>query len=156
MKAREKNSFIVTACTIAGVIFVLVIVPNFFTALAGQISPYQVFYEYHFRKLPFNAGQWKSVRRYEGNYLLRRRMLDDLRQRLQILGMKRSELEKLLGKSDQLHHPGEDCGFQNGYWIGPGHYFVDLIFQDSMGFHTEWFCIKFKDGLVIETKIFRE
>lgn len=156
MHAREKQSFIVTACTIAGVIFFLVFLPNFFTVMSGQISPYQVLYEYHFRKLLFNSEQWKSVKRFEGDYLLRMRMLDSLTQRHQVIGMKRNELENLLGKSDPGNNPGEFYKFQNGYWIGPGHDFIDLIFQDAMGFHSRWFCIKFKNNVVTETGIFIE
>jgi hypothetical protein len=72
------SSGIIAAGAIA-ISMLLVIVPALFAMASNSISPYQVAYEYNFRKLPFNTEKWKSVRRFEGDYLLRLRMFDSLK-----------------------------------------------------------------------------
>lgn len=90
----------------------------------------------------FDSNAWKSV---TGNDASKLAMVDDLLARYQLVGMKRAEIDDLLGvPPDTPYFADSDYV----YWLGPERGFISI--------DSEWLCIDFKDDVVVDAKLMRD
>lgn len=91
----------------------------------------------------FNSTAWKSTLNAEvTNQPIRQKMVDDLLSRYRLVGMKKKEIDHLLGKPPAT---GYFKDFDYVYWLGPERSFISI--------DSEWLCIKFKNNVASEATL---
>lgn len=86
----------------------------------------------------FDSTQWKL--HLNDRDLIKQKMVGDLFDDYQLVGMTRTRIDQLLGVPPKTKY------FQNYdyvYWLGPE--------RNAFGIDSEWLGIKFKNGVVVKT-----
>jgi len=91
----------------------------------------------YFNRIEFDSEKWKNWQETENEPSLRWNMISDLRSDYDLIGMKISEVEKLLGKADN-----ENRKFISYYLGMSGH-----------GIDTGTLFLKIENDIVIEIKV---
>lgn len=72
-------------------------------------------------------------------------MVDDLLARYELVGMTRDKVDELLGVPPETAY---FTGFDYVYWLGPERGFISI--------DSEWLCIDFEDGVVVDARLMRD
>lgn len=95
----------------------------------------------------FNSKVWKDAPlKDSSDSYVRQKMVDDLLLRYKLVGMKRTELEQLLGQPDNSGYVENYNSYS--YILGPE--------RGIFGIDYEYLSIKFKGGKVIAAEIFTD
>lgn len=90
----------------------------------------------------FDAVQWKNEKLVNSRDPIRIRMVDDLLNKNELIGMSKSGVNDLLGIPPKT---GYFSNYDYVYWLGPERGFMSI--------DSEWLVIKFENNKVVEVKI---
>lgn len=97
----------------------------------------------HSSRIPFDSAVWKADENLNSG--IRVKMVDNLLKTRQVVGSRKAEIDSLLGVPQST---GYFKDFEYVYWLGPERGFFSI--------DSEWLCLNFRDGLVIEAEIRRD
>jgi hypothetical protein len=95
-------------------------------------------------RIPFDATTWRSENTEQPRGL-RVRMVDDLLRRHPLLGMRRADVDALLGVPPKTSYFAD---YEYVYWLGPERGFMSI--------DSEWLALRFRDDRVVEARIVRD
>lgn len=93
-------------------------------------------------RIRFNSDAWKSVAAGDPGKLV---MVDDSLEQHELVGMKRSAIDALLGTPPQTSYFSD---FDYVYWLGPERGFMSI--------DSEWLCIAFDNDVVVKAALTRD
>jgi hypothetical protein len=109
-------------------------------AFLGVIFGSAVVEDYASRR-SFDSGEWKAENR-RGADGIRVQMVDDLLRRHDLVGMRRAQLEELLGVPPPTDYFSE---YDYVYWLGPE--------RGAFSIDSEWLVVKCRQDLVVSAEV---
>jgi hypothetical protein len=88
----------------------------------------------------FDSGAWKKAANTDDP--IRIKMVDDLMQTHQLVGMSRPQIDAMLGVPDKTSY---FSAYDYVYWLGPERGFISI--------DSEWLGVRFKNQIVVEAKL---
>lgn len=134
-KLIKPARIILTTISVLGLIYLI------FIAVCCSI----LFFNIDGPQCDFNSERWKDDTTQCPNDAIRVCMINDLLHRYKLVGMTRTELEKLLGKPPPTNYFRD---YEYVYWLGPE--------RSYMSIDSEWLCINFKNDKVSDARILRD
>lgn len=93
----------------------------------------------------FQPMLWKTAIQTDTDNPIKIRMVDDLLRRFKLIGMTQKQIDELLGKPPHTEYFSE---YDYVYWLGPE--------RSLFSIDSEWLCLKFKNGVVVQADMRRD
>jgi hypothetical protein len=94
----------------------------------------------HLHRIPFNSVAWQDEKQIESDDPIRIRMVDDLIRSRRLGGLKRADVEHILGKPNST---GYFEGHDFAYWLGPS--------RRMLSIDSEWLLIDFDNNGTVKS-----